>query len=58
MQMVWQSTESANGVTYDVRGTRVGLHIGFVCRKPVKIPSISLGADMPGQVVMAILTSA
>ena len=58
MQMVWQSTESANGVTYDAGGTCVGLHVGFVFRKPIKIPSIRLEADVPEQVVMAVLTSA
>lgn len=41
MQMVQQSRESANGVTYDAGGTHVGLHVGFF-RKPIKIPSVRL----------------
>lgn len=43
--VVWQSTESANGVTYDAGGTRVGLHVGFFFRKPIKIPSVRLGGQ-------------
>lgn len=57
MQMVWQSRESANRVTYDAGGTCVGLPAGFF-RKPIKIPSIRLGTEVPEQVVMAVLTSA
>lgn len=37
---------------------RVGLHVGFVFRKPFKIPPIRHGADLLKQVVVAILASA
>lgn len=58
MPAVWQSTEPANRAAYDVGGTHAGLCVGFVFRKPIKIPSIGHGADLLKQVVVAMVASA